>query len=162
MCYSKPWSHSPVWGSDVHVWVQQAGLVLADGNLSLQSGQKKTTIGTHTQYIYVSSLCTCTVPHSWKFSPISPPAHIDENIYLFSCVKDCIVDMATVTALTKILSLENYYNTKIHVAGLGENFIPRYVLAIQYYTDLACSRGEWISEIICHHVNVLLMSHNYT
>ena len=33
--------------------------------------------------------------------------------------------MATFTALAKILSLENYYNAKI--AGLGENFIPRYI-----------------------------------
>ena len=35
-------------------------------------------------------------------------------------VKDCTADTATFTALVKILSLENYYNTKI--AGLGERF----------------------------------------
>ena len=38
----------------------------------------------------------------------------------FSCVNDCIADMATFTALAKILSLKSYCNTKI--AGVGENF----------------------------------------
>ena len=49
----------------------------------------------------------------------------------FSCVKDCVMDMVTFIALVKILSLENYYNTKI--ARLGENFNPRQFLVIQYY-----------------------------
>ena len=44
----------------------------------------------------------------------------------FSCVKDCIADMATFTVLAKF---ENYYNTKI--AELGENFIPRKFSAMQ-------------------------------
>ena len=54
---------------------------------------------------------------------ILPPALIGENFICkyFSHVKECIADMAMFTALAKILSLENYYNTKI--AGLDENFI---------------------------------------
>ena len=42
------------------------------------------------------------------------------SVNFFSCVKDCIADMATFTTLAKILSLRNYYNTKI--AELGENW----------------------------------------
>ena len=38
--------------------------------------------------------------------------------------------MVTFTALVEILSLENYYNTK--VAGFGENVIPRKFSAMQY------------------------------
>ena len=52
---------------------------------------------------------------SWKFLP-------GENA--FSYVNDCKADMVTFTALAKNLFLENYYNTKVHVAGLGEHFIP--------------------------------------
>ena len=49
------------------------------------------------------------MPCSWKFYPLT---------FFLSCVKDCIVDMATFTALAKISSLKNYYNAKI--AGLGK------------------------------------------
>ena len=64
----------------------------------------------------------CIILCSRKFSPVSPPALIGENFIheFFLCVKDCIADMATFIALVKILSLKNYYNTK--VAWLGENF----------------------------------------
>ena len=70
------------------------------------------------------------IPYSWKFSP-------GENlsVIFFSCVKDCIADMATFTALAKSLSLENYYNTKIAV--LGENLI--YPTKIFSYTVIMCA-----------------------
>ena len=50
-----------------------------------------------------------------KFSPISPLAFIVEilSANFFSCVKDCIADMATFTTLAKILSLTTYCNTKV-------------------------------------------------
>ena len=68
--------------------------------------------------------------YSWKSLPILPPALIGENFIceFFPSVKDSIVDMATFTTLAKILSLKNYYNTKI--AGLGENFITQKFSAI--------------------------------
>ena len=60
------------------------------------------------------------------------PALIGKNFIqtFFSCDIDCIVDMVTINALAKMLSLENYYNTKI--AGFGKNFIPRNFSAIRY------------------------------
>ena len=66
-----------------------------------------------------------------KFSPISPPPLIGEKFIcnVFSCVKDCIADMVTFTAIGEILFLKDYQNTKI--AGLGKNFIPRKFSAIQ-------------------------------
>ena len=57
------------------------------------------------------------IPYGRKFLPILPPALISE---IFSCITYCRADMVTFTALVKILSLKNYYNTKI--AGLGKLF----------------------------------------
>ena len=84
--------------------------------------------------LYVASYCWsyihCTIIlYSWKFcqeknfAKIATCSHCRK---LFFCVKDCIVDMVTSTALAKTLSLENYYNTNIHICNwLGENFIPQ-------------------------------------
>ena len=66
----------------------------------------------------VATLSYNNILYSQKFSP-------GENFFP-SCVKDCIADMATFTALAKILSLDNYYNTKI--AELVENFYPTNIL----------------------------------
>ena len=51
--------------------------------------------------------------------PISPPAltKIYHTNFLY-CVKDCIEDIATFTALAKFFSVNFFYNTK--VAGLGK------------------------------------------
>ena len=63
------------------------------------------------RYIYMYIVCNIVRPEIFG----------QEKVY--SCVKDFVADMAIFIALAKILSLENYYNTKI--AGLGENFIPQ-------------------------------------
>ena len=71
-----------------------------------------------------------------KFLQISPPAFIGKNFIheVFLCVKDRIADMTTFTALVKILSLENCYNTK--VAWLGENFYPAKIFGIHNRYDI--------------------------
>ena len=71
-----------------------------------------------------------------KFSPISPPALIGEIIIceFFSCVKDYIADMATFTALVKILSLENFYNTD---SWAWQKFCPTKFLVIWYLLAIA-------------------------
>ena len=56
-------------------------------------------------------------------------AKILSTNFFFSCIKGCIADMVTFTALTKILSLEKYYNTKIY-CWARQNFIPWKCLAI--------------------------------
>ena len=75
-----------------------------------------------------------------KILPITPPALIDK---FFSAnfspmlMIAYIEDEATFTILVKILSLENYCNTK--VVGLGKNFIPQNFSAyniILYHTHV--------------------------
>ena len=56
-----------------------------------------------------------------KNLPISLPTLI-LSTNLFSCVNDCIEDMATFTVLTKILSTNCSCNTEVHVAGLSKIF----------------------------------------
>ena len=84
-----------------------------------------------------------------EFLPILPPALVRENLFtnFFSFVKDCIVDMATFTALAKlILSLENYYCTKI--AGLCKNVIPQKFSAIRYVLWLCCRQlFPWMKSV---------------
>ena len=56
--------------------------------------------------IFTNYITTCS--HWWKFN----------HANFLSCVKDCIVHMATFTALTKLLFSENFYTYGIHVSGV--------------------------------------------
>ena len=56
--------------------------------------------------------------------PILPPALIGEKFireFFSPILKICIMDMATFTALVKILSLKNYYNNIIKICSHVEN-----------------------------------------
>ena len=87
--------------------------------------------------------CTCSRHKQTLYSTTVQQIFTRRKFLIFSCVKDCITDMSTFTALAKFLSLENYYNTKI--AWLGKNFIPQKVLVI--HTVYSGTSHNGLSEI---------------
>ena len=70
-----------------------------------------------------------------KVSAVSPPALIGENfvmlIIFFFCVKDCMEDIETFTALAKIF----FCNPK--AAGLGEIFIHFHIIICVQYMKIS-------------------------
>ena len=69
--------------------------------------------------------------HQEKILPTSPSTLIGKYFCLLSCVKDCIEDMATFTAL---VNTNFFCNTK--VAGLGEIFIQRNVYVYSMFLEI--------------------------
>ena len=70
-----------------------------------------------------------------KVWPVSPRAVLSlvkfYHIKFLSCVKDCIEDMVTLTALAKISTSNFFCNTK--VVELGEIFIQRKFSHTRYH-----------------------------